>query len=102
MIKRKVKKYKHLDMPLVVGLTADPLTGYSVEEVVDVLLGSESYSLEDGLYSRSSNGLAQKLPSLSTVIWLNRVFTDREFHIVNNPHADHPLPQNTWQKVGKV
>lgn len=109
-IKVKAKKYQDLaalGTPLAVSIVPGFLSGYDLEDLQDLLWGSQSVSFSfdesagevvDLVPFRKDNGLMKTLrPAVSAVLWIVRKERDWSITAVYNPNAENPLPLRTFQ-----
>lgn len=92
-ISEKIKKYKHLEMPLVVCLFIDSVWGWLY--LRGVLMGKSGGRV---LYDNPI-GLFEEKPELSAVVWIDRkspCVDGWEILAIYNKAATKPLPGNTF------
>lgn len=112
-ISEKLHRYKQVmtqrELPFVVAVVADTLTGLTVDNFLDVLLGQEVVKLaldkitgvpldqqwgreEDGIMTTSSAN-----SSLSVGLWVRPMARNQSYlQALYNANAAHPLPQHTF------
>jgi hypothetical protein len=104
-IKEKNQKYKDLKMPLVVSVVTDDII--LTEELRNILLGGrgfkEIYNKNTGVKESTisfllNDGLFNKKPDLSAVVWVSQVWSGGRMTAIYNPTATKPLPANTFNE----
>ena len=90
-LEKKIKRYKDINIPLVICVFADFRTGYRFDDIQDVLLGERK--------TVTTKGLFDKYHILSATIWMDLmdIKTSKwEMKMLNNPNALLPLPSATF------
>ena len=104
-IKEKNQKYKELEMPLVLSVVTDNII--LGEELRNILLGGrglkEIYNKNTGVKESTisfllNDGLFNKKPDLSAVVWVSQVWSGGRMTAIYNPTATKPLPANTFNE----
>lgn len=101
-IKNKTERYKMLGIPLVVSVvTNNILLG---EQIRNILLGGRGVYIGNTGAKESTtsfllnNGLFNKYPDLSAVVWVSEVWNGGKMTTIYNPAATKPLPANTFNE----
>jgi hypothetical protein len=112
--KEKIHKYRRVlagkNLPLVVGVVADFMTGVGFDSFLDLMYGSEAVNyaynestgeVRGARLARMGDGLFHREPALSAAAWVERnISGDWQMRGIHNQQAIHPLPISTFSING--
>jgi hypothetical protein len=99
---------KKREIPLVVAVVSEPLSGLGMDNLLDVLFGQEQYPIapeggapvdlrprrgNDGMITRKPHGGSPFNTRLSAVLWV-KGGASAIAHVLHNPNASYPLPKD--------
>lgn len=108
--KEKIHKYRRVladkNIPLVVGVVADFMTGVRFDSFLDLLFGSEAINyaynestgeVRDTRLARLNDGLFHREPAFSVATWVEKEFSGEwQMKSIHNPQATNPLPAKVF------
>lgn len=108
--REKIRKYRRIladkNLPLVVGVVADFMTGVRFDSFLEVMYGSEAINyahneatgeVRGARLARMTDGLFHREPALSAAVWVERdVSGVWKMRAIHNQQAAHPLPITTF------